>query len=144
MIGSAGHGKVLFEKYCSPCHGADAAGGMPNPGSALGKVPALHPISAQLRSAEPLRFATNLDRVLQNGIVSGGAINMPAFGDTSTLAQAEIADIIAYIMQLNGVDRAQLERPGIAPKTYFWLATGVSVAAGLLLAVAWAGMRPKT
>ena len=39
--------------------------------------------------------------------------------------------------------RRRFMRPGIEPKTYFWLVTGVSVAAGVLLAVAWAAMRPK-
>jgi ubiquinol-cytochrome c reductase cytochrome b subunit len=144
MIGSSKHGAVLFAKYCAPCHGADANGGMPNPGSALTKVPSLNPISTQLESSDPAVFATNVDRVLQNGVQAPGALRMPAFGDTSTLSQAEIADVIAYVMALNHVDRADILHPGVAPKTYFAWVAGATGATALLLALVWLRMRARS
>ena len=131
---------MLFAKYCAACHGTDAKGGMPNPGSSLTTVPSLNPISAQLKSTDPDVFATNVDRALQNGVQAPGALQMPAFGDTSTLTQADIADISAYVMALNGVDRAEIMHPGVVPQRYFrWLA-GATIATALLLAVTWRAM----
>jgi ubiquinol-cytochrome c reductase cytochrome b subunit len=140
-IGSAGHGAVLFAQYCASCHGADARGGMPNPGSPLGRVPSLNPVPGQLASSEPEVFALNIDRVLQNGVEGSGALSMPAFGDTSTLSQADLADVIAYVMRLNGVDRAEIMHPGVTPKVYFHWCLGTTVTTAFLLAAGWLAMR---
>jgi hypothetical protein len=53
---------------------------------------------------------------------------MPAFGDTHTLTQQEIANIEAYILKLNGVDRAKLIDPGMQPRTFFWIVTALYIA----------------
>jgi hypothetical protein len=70
-------------------------------------------------------------------------MRMPAFGDTDTLTQAEIADIEAYVMSVNGVSRAKIEHPGLSPRLLVgavWLAVA---GAGLLLAILWLGMRRR-
>ncbi|MCK6553767.1 cytochrome c, partial [Candidatus Binatia bacterium] len=146
IVGSADHGATLFAIYCATCHGDEGRGGVPDPGSASGQVPALNPIAVTIRSSNPGDFAENLDRFLQHGAVpgqDGGALRMPAFGQTATLTQAEIADIEAYVMQQNGVDRAAILSPGIAPRRYFWLTAGASAALALLLAAGWALARGR-
>jgi hypothetical protein len=73
-------------------------------------------------SADAQTFAENIDRFIQHGSVPAGtspAIRMPAFGDTNTLTQQEIANVEAFIMQLSGVDRAQLVNPGMGPRSFF-------------------------
>ena len=51
-----------------------------------------------------------------------GKVLMPAFGSSSTMSQAQIADVEAYILRLNGVDRARLVSPGMDPKLFFFVA----------------------
>ena len=50
---------------------------------------------------------------------------MPAFGDSSSLTQQQVSNIEAYILRLNGVDRAELINPGISPVNFFFLAVPV-------------------
>jgi hypothetical protein len=117
-----------------------------DPGSDAGAVPALRPVSPALFSKDPDTFAANLDRFLQHGARPAGphpVMRMPAFGDTDTLTQAEIADIEAYVMSVNGVSRAKIEHPGLSPRLLVgavWLAVA---GAGLLLAILWLGMRRR-
>lgn len=130
IIGSAGRGGALFKDFCASCHGPDGAKPVPNPGSREGTVPPLNPVRKELYSADPKVFARNIDRIIQNGSVPAGgkaSLSMPAFGATHTLTQQEIANIEAYILELNGVDRAQLIRPGMRPLPFFFLVTAVYV-----------------
>jgi hypothetical protein len=50
---------------------------------------------------------------------------MQDFGDSNTLTQQEIANIEAYVLQLNGVERAQIIHPGLAPPLFFGLTIAV-------------------
>ena len=50
---------------------------------------------------------------------------MPAFGDSSSLTQQQASNIEAYILMLNGVDRAELINPGMAPLKFFFVAVPV-------------------
>lgn len=136
MVGDPRHGKRLFDLDCRKCHGANGEGGVPNPGSAAGQVPPLAPISRSLFSEDPLVFVENLDRFVQHGATPPGsnpALRMPAFGATRALTQQEIANIEAYLMSLNGVDRAKIIHPGIAPRRFAWGALGL--AAFILLVI---------
>jgi mono/diheme cytochrome c family protein len=50
-------------------------------------------------------FATNIDLFVEHGSVPEGPsplIMMPPFGDSDLLTDQQIADVIAYIMDLNG------------------------------------------
>ncbi len=104
MKGDAQAGAKLFAVNCTPCHGAEGKGGVPNPGSADGSVPLLNPIDPTLVSKDPKVFAANLDLFLQHGSTPEGnhpAITMPAWGADKMLTQQQIADLIAYVMSLN-------------------------------------------
>jgi hypothetical protein len=44
---------------------------------------------------------------------------MPAFGNRQSLTQQEIADLEAYVLRLNGVDRGRPMHPGVEPRRFF-------------------------
>jgi mono/diheme cytochrome c family protein len=109
IIGDATQGSSLFEHNCAVCHGPLGTDHVPNPGSDDGVVPALNPIDPELFNKDPQVFANNIDPFLQHGSTPDGpdpTLKMPAFGDAHTLTQPQIADLEAYVLQLNGVDRA--------------------------------------
>ena len=136
MIGDARNGQVLFNQYCFDCHGRDAVGGVADPGSASGQVPALNHLGSPLYSPLPGVFAANLDQFIQHGSEPKGPapkLQMPAFGDTQGLTQAQIANIEAYLLQINGVDRAQITDPGMDPRKFFVVTVVVLAGAVLLL-----------
>jgi len=136
VIGSADQGAVLFGKNCTPCHGGQGKGGIPNPGSDERVVPSLNPIDSELFSPDPGVFAANIDRIIQHGSVPPGsnpALRMPAFGDTNALTQQEISNLEAYIMSLNNIDRAKLLNPGMTPRNFFLLVIVVFVVVVLIL-----------
>jgi ubiquinol-cytochrome c reductase cytochrome b subunit len=122
LVGNPPHGKKLYAKYCSQCHGKDGKGGVSNPGSASEEIPPLNPISKRLFSNNPITFAENIDRYIQHGAKPKGPHPekvMPAFGDGLKLTQQMMAEIEAYILKLNGVNRAAIIYPGIAPVAFF-------------------------
>ena len=130
QIGGAEHGRQLFVSFCQECHGAKGIKGVENPGSVDGEVPSLDPIDPEIVGKTSADFVAGLDAYLQNGSVPDAAtstpnaspkLKMPSFGNTFALTQPQIADVEAYVMQLNGVDRAAIVRPGIKPTTYFWI-----------------------
>lgn len=91
-----------------------------------------------LRSADPAVFAANLDRFLQHGATPDGpspALHMPAFGDAASLTQDELADIEAFVMHANGVDRDAIAHPGIAPRRFAAIVAGVGALLVAALAV---------
>lgn len=141
MVGNVEHGKKLFDANCASCHGQAGKGGVANPGSYLGTVPALNPVRPELFSKDPEQFAENLDRFIQNGAAPPGPgpqkamapMSMVGYGKTQSLTQPEISNIITYIMSLNGVNRAEIQHPGIAPKTFFFLSLGIFVILWLIL-----------
>jgi mono/diheme cytochrome c family protein len=145
MIGNADLGRHLYGQFCLYCHGKDGAGGIANPGSAAQVVLPLRPIDRALFSKEPLNFAENIDRYIQHGSASPGpspAMDMPAFGSTHALTQQQIANLEAYALQINGVDRAEIMDPGVSPARFALLTAAVfaAIGAGLSLA-AWASRR---
>ena len=140
IIGSAEHGELLFEQTCTACHGPRGTGNIPNLGSKDGKVPPLNPIDRDDYSADPKTFAAIIDRYIQHGSRPEGpspSLVMLPFGDTRALTQQQIADIEAYVMKLNGVDRAMIYYPGIAPGIFLLITVVVFVVAGLGLAGLW-------
>jgi ubiquinol-cytochrome c reductase cytochrome b subunit len=140
IVGSASHGAVLFDRDCTSCHGPQGTDNVPNPGSDDGTMPSLNPIDSEFASQDPQIFAENIDRIIQHGSTPDGPnpqLDMPAFGDDHTLTQQEIADLEAYILQLNGVDRGQLDYPGLAPKRFFEFTAGAFALVGLGLGGLW-------
>ena len=116
------HGKLLFDKWCQRCHGKDGKDDVSNPGSDDGTVPPLNPIDESLFSENPVTFAENIDRYIQHGSMPDGPHPekfMPAWGDDLKLTQEMISEIEAYILRLNGVDRAKIMTPGVRPWVFF-------------------------
>lgn len=147
IVGSPNHGAVLFKQTCESCHGLQGSDNVTNPGSEEGVVPALNPIDQSLFNKNPQVFAENIDRFIQHGSISEGpnsALRMMAFGETNTLTQQQISDIEAYVLHLNGIDRAQLSHPGIQPIHFFWLAVIVFGMTGLGLFGLWIGMSQRS
>ena len=64
-------------------------------------------------------------------------LSMQSFGDSHTLTQEEIANIEAYVFNLNGVDRGALEHPGMTPERFLLLLTGVLALAGVGIGGLW-------
>lgn len=118
IIGSADHGAIFFPDSCSSCHGPRGTGKIANPGSEDGEVPPLNPIDREMFSPDPKAFVEKIDIYIQHGSRPAGPaprFSMPPFGATEALTQEQIADVEAYILDLNGVDRARLSHPGISP-----------------------------
>ncbi len=137
VIGNVDLGEYLFKQNCQQCHGPLGKGNVPNPGSADGFVPALNPASSKLFNENAQTFVNNIDPYLQHGSVPAGpnpVLRMLAFGDTESLTQQMITNVEAYVLYLNGVDRAQLAHPGLQPRLFFWL---VVIVFGLALGVFW-------
>lgn len=137
LIGNRDLGGMLFADYCSSCHGPAGTDKVPNRGSGDGWVPALNPIDPNLSSPDPSTFAAGIDRVIQHGSLPKGprpAIQMPAYGDERSLTQPQVAAVEAYILHLNGVDRARILSPGMLPSHFFFW-TVVAVGATLAVAV---------
>ncbi|MGD8319012.1 MAG: cytochrome b N-terminal domain-containing protein [Gemmatimonadota bacterium] len=144
MIGNVEHGKALFSKDCASCHGEAGRGGVPDPGSVMGTVPSLAPVDSVLADPDPQAFAENIDRFIQHGATPAGtdpSLTMQAFGDEHTLTQEEIANIEAYILSLNGVDRSALQHPGMQPQHFLLLVVGLFVLLGAVAGGAWLRVR---
>jgi mono/diheme cytochrome c family protein len=106
LTGNATSGADIFTANCTRCHGDQGKGGIPNPGSTDGTVPALNPIDESLKNADLKTYASNLDLFIEHGSNPNGTsptFNMLAFGDNKTLTPQQIADVIAYVISLNPV-----------------------------------------
>jgi mono/diheme cytochrome c family protein len=107
MTGNATNGQPDFGTYCASCHGPNGVQGLPNPGSDDGSVPVLNPIDPEIAASEARVFAKNVDLYLEHGSLPGGSgplLLMPPFGQRQMLSQQQIADLIAYVLKLNGVE----------------------------------------
>jgi ubiquinol-cytochrome c reductase cytochrome b subunit len=130
IIGSVDRGAELFKGKCSFCHGSEGMDKVPNPGSDDGTVPPLNPIDEELSSRDPQLFAENVDRFIQHGSIPSGPnpqLRMPGFGDNNVLTQPQISNLEAYILRLNGINRAQLLNPGMQPHRFFAIVTPLYV-----------------
>ena len=139
IIGNVVVGRKLFVNNCASCHGVGGKGGEPNYGSKFGFVPALNPVNKALFSQDPKQFAENMDVFIQHGSVPAGAYpvqKMFDYGDSHSLTQPQIANIEAYILKLNHVNRAKIEAPNSA-KMFFYITTILYLTLMLLLIIFW-------
>jgi ubiquinol-cytochrome c reductase cytochrome b subunit len=137
IIGDQEHGAILFHQSCIMCHGPH--GNPKTPGfNALKGVPSLNPIDRNVFNADPQFFAERIDRFIQHGIPNTqGGPNMPDFGDSHALTQAQIADLEAYVLSLNGVNRTQIINPGIAPTEFFYMLVSITSVIVMLALLYW-------
>ncbi len=103
LQGNADAGTQVFTTSCQTCHGAQGKGGVANPGSEDGTVPSLNPFDPMFNKNDAAELKRELDLFIEHGSKTDGALSMPAWGDTKQLTPQQIADVIAYIMNLNGV-----------------------------------------
>ena len=105
MSGDSSTGEAEFGYYCAFCHGPEGVQGLPNPGSDDGSVPVVNPIDPEIANSDPQVFAQNVDLYLEHGSLpegSGPLLLMPPFGARQMLDQQQIADLIAYVLRVNG------------------------------------------
>ncbi|HTP00522.1 MAG TPA: c-type cytochrome [Anaerolineales bacterium] len=105
LTGNIDAGKAVFAANCAICHAAEGKGGNPNPGSDDGTIPPLNPIDPLLKDPDNTVFKTNIDLFVEHGSTPSGpgpTFSMPAWGDKQLLTPQQIADVIAYVMSLNG------------------------------------------
>ncbi|HXX33909.1 MAG TPA: cytochrome b N-terminal domain-containing protein [Thermodesulfobacteriota bacterium] len=137
-IGNVELGATIFQQSCESCHGTQGKGNILNPGSADGTVPPLNRIAQALFNENAQTFVNNIDPYIQHGSIPEGpnpVLHMLSFGDSESLTQQMIANVEAYVLHMNGVDRAQLVHPGVEPPLFFWL---VVVLFFIALASSWA------
>jgi ubiquinol-cytochrome c reductase cytochrome b subunit len=126
IVGNGEHGLVLYQENCARCHGPEGKVNASD-SSSLPGVPSLVPIRKELYSTDPQQFVRNIDGFLQHGVNNrAGGPNMPALGDTHTLTQAQMADIEAYVLKVNGVNREKILRPGVEPTKFFFILLAIS------------------
>jgi mono/diheme cytochrome c family protein len=109
LPGTVDRGRPMFGLYCAACHGPEGVQGVANPDSDDGSVPPLNPIDPTIANPDPRIFAVNVDLFIEHGSVpegEGPLLLMPPFGDSNMLTQQQIADLIAYVISLNGVNPA--------------------------------------
>ncbi len=147
IIGNADHGAILFHQNCIMCHGPH--GNPMTPGftgfmnGAPKGVPSLNPINRNVFNSDPQTFVEHIDQFIQHGApaLEAGGPSMPNFGESNTLTQAQIADLEAYILSVNGVDRTQIVNPGIEPKEFFYMLASLTSVIVMLAALYWFMMK---
>lgn len=94
LAGDAGHGRDLYEIYCTQCHGINGDGGGLN----------VRDMSVQPRDhTDPVEMGARTDEELVKVIRHGGkaidkSVLMPAWGDN--LSDEQIDDLVAYLRRL--------------------------------------------
>lgn len=90
------NGKVVFDKWCSPCHGAV---GVPERG---GVLPGTSALTIKYRGAIPalLEERTDLSPEFIRTVVRSGYFGMPITRKTE-VSDAQLNDIIAYLTRNN-------------------------------------------
>ena len=108
LTGDPVAGKEIFEANCPVCHGPDGKGGVENPNSDEGTVPPLNPVEPDLWNPDYQTFAYNADLFIEHGSIPDHSDpdvfppkKMIAWGDSGVLKPQDIADVIAYLYELN-------------------------------------------
>ena len=145
IIGNVVVGQKLYTVNCATCHGIIGVKGETNYGSRIDHVPSLDPVNRALFSKSPDQFAENIDRFIQHGSVKAvppASLTMFDYGDSYTLTQPQIANIEAYILSINNVNRAEIESPGSA-RVFFFVAVFIYSVVVLLIIIFWQRVKKK-
>ncbi len=104
LTGDIKSGEQIFAQNCTACHASKGTGGIQNPGSTDGTVPALNPIDENIKNANFTTFVYNIDLFVEHGSTPQGTspeLVMTDWGDSGKLLPQQIADVIAYVISLN-------------------------------------------
>jgi mono/diheme cytochrome c family protein len=121
LPGDPSRGATLYGQNCATCHGANLEGGI---GAVLNPIDKLQGVP---NSLDP----TFLIDVITNGRqpVAGDpkSIAMPPKGGNTNLADQDVKDLAAYIIQQNQINPSALPLPAgeLAKRTIFWVTIGV-------------------
>ena len=96
--GSPDNGKLVYEKWCLPCHGGRVDTGFPGTSNAM--YPGTAAIAVKYKGTQPplLTDRTNLTPELVKTIVREGLSAMPRTRKTE-ISDAELNDVAAYLTQ---------------------------------------------
>jgi len=137
IVGDRQHGERLYKDFCYQCHGPEGRANAQGFNGFRG-VPPLNPIAEDVFDPDPAAFVKKIDPVIQHGRPNpGNGPEMPAFGDENSLTQPQIADIEAYVLKINNVDRGHIDNPGIPPKDFFYILLEIFIVLVVLLAIYW-------
>lgn len=97
-VGSPDNGKLVYEKWCLPCHGSRVNTGFPGTTDAL--YPGAAALAVKYKGTQPplLTDRTNLTPELVKTVVRNGISAMPRSRKTE-ISDAELNDIAAYLTQ---------------------------------------------
>ena len=91
---SQSNGKVVFNKWCAPCHGAEA----PSRGPSSGALPGTSALNVKYQGKLPavLEQRTDLAPALIKTVVRRGVFGMPITRKTE-ISDAELEDVVVYL-----------------------------------------------
>ncbi|MEY4933228.1 MAG: (+)-pinoresinol hydroxylase cytochrome subunit [Pseudomonadota bacterium] len=97
-VASPDNGKLVYEKWCLPCHGVRVDTGFPGTSNAM--YPGTAALAVKYKGTQPpvLTDRTNLTPDLVKTIVRNGISAMPRTRKTE-INDAELNDIAAYLTQ---------------------------------------------
>ena len=121
LPGDPVRGATLYAQNCATCHGASLEGGI---GAVLNPIDKLPGVPNSLDANFLIDVITN-GRTPQPG--DPKQIPMPAKGGNATLADQDVKDLAAYIIQQNsiGAGAAPLPPGELAKRTILWVSIGI-------------------
>jgi mono/diheme cytochrome c family protein len=121
LPGDPNRGGTLYGQNCATCHGANLEGGI---GAVLNPIDKLPGVANSLDPAFLIQIITN-GRQPQTG--DPKSIAMPPKGGNPNLADQDIKDMAAYIIQQNQINPSALPLPAgeLAKRTIFWVTVGI-------------------
>jgi mono/diheme cytochrome c family protein len=121
LPGDPARGATLYAANCTTCHGASLEGGI---GAVLNPIDKLPGVPSSLDPAFLIDIITN-GRQPQAG--DPKSIAMPAKGGNPSLADQDVKDLAAYIIQQNlmGAGSAPLSPGELAKRTILWVTIGI-------------------
>jgi mono/diheme cytochrome c family protein len=119
LPGDPTRGATLYGQNCATCHGASLTGGI---GPSLNPIEKLPSVSNPLDPNFLIEIITN-GRVHQAG--DPRSTDMPPKGGNSSLADQDIKDLAAFIIQQNATGSPPLSPGELAKRTILWVSIGI-------------------
>lgn len=119
LPGDPTHGGIVFGQNCATCHGANLEGGI---GAVLNPIDKLPGVPSSLDPTFLIDIITN-GRTPHPG--DPKSIAMPAKGGNAALADQDVKDLAAYIIQQNQTGSPPLAAGELAKRTILWATIGI-------------------